>query len=72
MVLPSKAVLMPVDSTQRVVTGSVRVKLYKGIIVPAGMSADHSLYLEDLASFSDTEPYDQKDVTGFIRILAYR
>ncbi len=67
---PAKAALDAfVDSTQRVVTGSVRVKLYKGNIVPAGMSADQSLYLEDLASFSDTELYDQKDATGFIRIF---
>ena len=58
-----------VDSTQQVVTGSVRVKLYKGNIVPAGLQADRSLYMEDLASFSDTELYDQKDATGFIRVF---
>jgi len=58
-----------VDSTQQVVTGSVRVKLYKGNIVPAGLRAEKSLYMEDLASFSDTELYDQKDATGFIRVF---
>lgn len=58
-----------VDSTQHVVTGSVRVKLYKGNIVPAGLTAEKSLYMEDLASFSDTEFYDQKDATGFIRVF---
>jgi argininosuccinate synthase len=58
-----------VDQTQQVVTGSVRVKLYKGNVVPAGMSADQSLYMADLASFSDTELYDQKDATGFIRVF---
>jgi argininosuccinate synthase len=58
-----------VESTQKVVTGSVRVKLYKGNIVPAGMQAEKSLYMEDLASFSDTELYDQKDATGFIRVF---
>lgn len=58
-----------VNQTQSVVTGAVRVKLYKGNIVPAGSTADQSLYLEDLASFSDTELYDQKDATGFIRIF---
>ena len=58
-----------VQSTQKVVTGTVRVKLYKGNIVPAGLSADKSLYMEDLASFSDTELYDQKDATGFIRVF---
>ena len=58
-----------VNSTQDVVTGSVRVKLYKGNIVPAGIKAEKSLYMEDLASFSDTELYDQKDATGFIRVF---
>ncbi len=58
-----------VDATQSVVTGSVRVKLYKGNIVPAGMQAPASLYSTDLASFSDTELYNQKDATGFIRIF---
>jgi argininosuccinate synthase len=58
-----------VNSIQDVVSGSVRVKLYKGNIVPAGISAAQSLYLEDLASFSDTELYDQKDATGFIRVF---
>ena len=58
-----------VNATQTVVNGEVRVKLYKGNIVQAGMTADKSLYLEDLASFSDTELYDQKDATGFIRVF---
>ena len=58
-----------VNVTQTVVNGEVRVKLYKGNIVQAGMTADKSLYLEDLASFSDTELYDQKDATGFIRVF---
>ena len=58
-----------VDATQESVTGTVRVKLYKGNIVPAGVTADQSLYMHDLASFSDTELYDQKDATGFIRVF---
>ena len=58
-----------VDATQASVTGTVRVKLYKGNIVPAGLTADQSLYMHDLASFSDTELYDQKDATGFIRVF---
>ncbi len=51
------------------VTGTVRLKLYKGNIIPAGTKAEKSLYLEDLASFSDTELYDQKDATGFIKLF---
>jgi argininosuccinate synthase len=56
-----------VDVTQRNVTGTVRLKLYKGNVSPAGTKADKSLYLTDLASFTDTELYDQKDAAGFIR-----
>ena len=49
-------------------SGDVKLKLYKGNVVSAGVRSDHSLYLEDLASFSDTELYDQKDATGFIKV----
>jgi argininosuccinate synthase len=49
-------------------TGKARLKLYKGNVVPAGTWADKSLYLEDLASFTDTPLFDQKDSTGFLRI----
>jgi argininosuccinate synthase len=58
-----------VDATQKNVTGTVKLKLYKGNIVPAGVKADKSLYLEDLASFTDTDFYDQKDAAGFIKIF---
>jgi argininosuccinate synthase len=58
-----------VEVTQRNVSGTVGLKLYKGNIVPAGVKADKALYLEDLASFTDTEFYDQKDAVGFIKIF---
>jgi argininosuccinate synthase len=58
-----------VDVTQRNVTGTVKLKLYKGNIIPAGTKAPKSLYLEDLASFTDTELYNQKDATGFIKLF---
>ncbi|MDG5815436.1 argininosuccinate synthase [Chitinispirillales bacterium ANBcel5] len=58
-----------VDVTQKNVTGTVKVKLYKGNIVCAGTKAEKSLYIEDLASFSNTELYDQMDATGFIKIF---
>jgi len=58
-----------VNQTQQHVTGDVTVKLYKGNIVPAGMSSPYSLYVHDLASFSDTDLYDQKDATGFIKLF---
>ena len=55
--------------TQSVVTGTVKLKLYKGNIVLAGTKAEKSLYLQDLASFTDTELYDQKDADGFIKLF---
>ena len=58
-----------VNKTQENVSGSVRLKLYKGNICPAGASSPKSLYLHDLASFTDTDFYDQKDARGFIRIF---
>jgi argininosuccinate synthase len=58
-----------IEVTQANVTGSVKLKLYKGNIVPAGTKAKKSLYIEDLASFTDTELYDQKDATGFIKLF---
>lgn len=58
-----------VETTQRNVTGTARVKLYKGNIVAAGSNAAKSLYLEDLASFTNTSLYDQKDATGFIKLF---
>jgi argininosuccinate synthase len=58
-----------IDVTQKNVTGTVKMKLYKGSIVAAGSKAEASLYLEDLASFTDTNFYDQKDATGFIRLF---
>tara|TARA_B100000427_G_scaffold73174_1_gene59247 strand:- start:1102 stop:2310 length:1209 start_codon:yes stop_codon:yes gene_type:complete len=54
--------------TQKNHTGTVSVKLYKGNIVPAGLTSPHSLYVDDLASFSDTELYNQHDAKGFINI----
>ena len=57
-----------VNQTQQVVKGTVKMKLYKGNVVSAGVKSDQSLYLEDLASFTDTELYDQKDASGFIRV----
>lgn len=58
-----------VDATQKNVTGRVRLKLYKGNVVPAGSWAEKSLYFEDLASFNVTDLFDQKDAGGFIRVF---
>ncbi len=56
-----------ISETQKVVTGEVTLKLYKGNIIPAGIKSPYSLYDMELGGFSDVEMYDQKDATGFIR-----
>lgn len=57
------------ESTQRYVTGTVRLKLYKGSIIAAGVKSPYSLYREDLATFSQDEVYDQKKAEGFIDLF---
>ncbi len=56
-----------VDKTQERVCGRVKLKLYKGNIIPAGMTSPFSLYSEEIATFGRSD-YDQKDATGFIRL----
>src|SRR5881296_590202 len=58
-----------VDSTERRVSGTVRLKLYKGNIIVAGRKSPYSLYREDLATFSADEIYNQKDAEGFINLF---
>ncbi len=59
-----------VDSTQRTVSGKVRLKLYKGNIYAAGTESPYSLYSEDFATFGVDDVYNQADATGFINIFA--
>lgn len=56
-----------VDKTQEKVTGKVRLKLYKGNIINAGVWSDYSLYSEEIATFGESD-YDQKDSQGFINL----
>ena len=56
-----------VDKTQEYVTGTVKMKLYKGNIIPAGMTSPYSLYSENLATFDESD-YNQKDSEGFINL----
>jgi len=58
-----------VESTQKEMTGSVTLSLYKGNVSIASRESAHSLYRTDLSSFTMGESYDQKDAAGFIRIL---
>ena len=58
-----------VDSTQGPVTGVVRLKLFKGNIIPAGRKSKFSLYREDFATFGQEDVYDQSDAEGFIHLF---
>ncbi len=57
-----------VDKTQETVTGKVKLKLYKGNIIKAGVWSDYSLYSEEIATFGEDHVYDQKDSAGFINL----
>jgi len=63
-----KALAAFVDSTQENVTGKVRLKLYKGNMINAGVWSENSLYSEEIATFGESD-YDQTDATGFINLF---
>ncbi len=58
-----------VNETQKTVTGDVRLKLYKGNIINAGVTSPFSLYSEEIATFNEDHVYDQKDSAGFINLF---
>ena len=57
-----------VDKTQENVTGKVKLKLYKGNIIKAGVWSDYSLYSEEIVTFNEDNVYNQADATGFINL----
>ena len=57
-----------VDKTQETVTGTVKLKLYKGNIIKAGLSSPYSLYDDELCTFGESD-YNQADATGFINLF---
>ncbi|MBA5850118.1 argininosuccinate synthase [Clostridium sp. cel8] len=59
-----------VESTQKNVTGTVKLKIYKGNIINAGIDAKNPLYDKDISSFGASELYDHKDAAGFINIFS--
>lgn len=61
-----------IDESQKNVTGTVRVELYKGSCRVVGRRSDHSLYSEAFATFEDDAVFHQKDAEGFIRLNALR
>ncbi|MBR3679887.1 MAG: argininosuccinate synthase [Oscillospiraceae bacterium] len=58
-----------VDSTQRTVNGTVKLKLYKGNIITASLTSPDTLYDEEVATFDEDDVYDQKDSAGFINLF---
>jgi argininosuccinate synthase len=57
-----------VDSTQKHVTGSIKLKLFKGTCVAVGRSSPHSMYKKELATYGAEDKFDQKLAEGFIKI----
>ncbi|MBQ7476690.1 MAG: argininosuccinate synthase [Selenomonadaceae bacterium] len=58
-----------VDETQKTVSGTVRLKLYKGNIISAGSKSPHSLYSKEFVTFEHDDVYNQADATGFINLF---
>jgi len=58
-----------VEKTQEFVTGTVKLNLYKGNIINAGVESKYSLYDENIATFDEDEVYDQNDSAGFINLF---
>jgi argininosuccinate synthase len=62
-----------IDHSQAMVTGQVRVKLYKGNVTVIGRTSPYSLYDQDLVTFEEGKvAYDHRDATGFIKLNALR
>jgi argininosuccinate synthase len=67
-----EAIQALIDSTQDNVTGTVRVKLYKGNVIVIGRRSPNSLYNQDIATFEADSVYNQRDAEGFIKLNALR
>ncbi len=61
-----------IDKSQKQVSGSVKLDIYKGNIIIKGRQAKGSLYSQDMATFEEDSVYDQKDAEGFIKLNALR
>jgi len=64
-----EALVAFVDETQKTVTGTVRLKLYKGNIISAGAKSPYSLYSQEYVTFGADEVYNQADASGFINLF---
>jgi len=65
----AEALMAFVDKTQETVNGDVKLKLYKGNVMEAGMTSPNSLYSEQTASFGEDDDYNQADSAGFITLF---
>lgn len=65
----TKAMIAFIEETQKTVTGEVKIKLYKGNMMPAGMKSIYSLYSEKTASFGEDDSYNHQDAEGFINLF---
>ena len=61
-----------IDSTQEMVTGTARLKLYKGNVSVVGRKSPYSMYDQELATFESDQVYNQRDAEGFIKLNALR
>ena len=61
-----------IDQASQRVTGTVRLKLYKGNVIITGRKSPNSLYDEELVTFEEDSVYDQRDAQGFIKLNALR
>ena len=61
-----------IDQSQERVTGTVRLKLYKGNVMVTGRQSPYSLYRQDIVTFEEDSVYDQRDAAGFIKLNALR
>lgn len=61
-----------IDQSQRNVSGTVKIKIYKGNVIVVGRKSQSSLYQKDLATFEEDSVYNQSDATGFIKLNALR
>ena len=64
-----KALSALVDETQKTVTGDVKLKLYKGNIIPASVTSPYTLHSEAMATFAEDDMYNQADSEGFINLF---
>jgi argininosuccinate synthase len=70
---PERALLQKtIDESQKTVSGTARLKLYKGSCTVTGRKADRSLYDQDVVTFEEGDGYQQNDADGFIRLNALR